>query len=159
MSFAERMRTAVPFEQQVLDYVRDHGWKAYSFGQALLEPDARTGLQRFKTLVRWLPDIIVTAWPYGDMNGPIFVDAKESLPRSESGNHSVEQASTTAQVWFSTLAAGTALYAYPHRDGRIGFESVTKWERRSEHRDGSGSNGSGTPYALAPCDCIFLDTP
>lgn len=157
MTFADRMKTAAPFESQVLDYVRGRGWSAYPFGQALLEPDARKGLQRMKTLVRWLPDIIVTSWPYSDIGGPIFIDAKHSYPHERTGNHSVEQASTTAQIWFSTLSAGTALYAYPHHDGRIGFERADSWEQRATHMDGLGTHGSGTPFAVAPCDCKFLD--
>lgn len=150
MSFTNRIASAVAFEQVVVGDLENQGWLAGEFGQSLLPVGVRDQLRRHRTPVRWMPDIIA----FRD-DQALFIDAKNSLPHAVTGNHSVESASTDTQIKWADFSGIQVLYAFPHRDGRVGYITCAAWSVLSKPGPQHVNGGSGTPFHLCECLCVF----
>lgn len=150
MTFQQRYEAAALFELVVMDAFKQSGMESAPYGQGVLAPETRSIVARYRTSLRWNPDLLVDA-----RNSLWAVDAKWTT-RTDTGNHDVELAATEAQLDFQATHGTVGVYAFNHADGRIGLETLDNWATRTNawHPTWSG-NGSGTPYKVAPCECVF----
>jgi hypothetical protein len=162
MSFDDRMRPALAFEQNVIARLNQTGWCAYPFGQAQLPDECRRRLTRFEdgcrrpSLIRWMPDIIT----FRDMpNGRSFValiDAKGG--GTGTLNFAIEMSAIeTASIYADQLYTPT-FFVFDN------WTILTPREARQRGAKGpepAPGRGSGTPYLLIgkhwarPFDEIF----
>jgi hypothetical protein len=146
MSFAARLAQARSAETTVLSGLRDNGWNAEPFGQALLPDSIRDALKRYinldgsPTLLRWLPDVIASkqfAW----FQMIVLLDVK-----ADSGQRfAIElKALETCEALQEHLLI-PCWFVWPN--GHV----LTPQMVRDNCFDGSqfeGRAGSGTPYVL-----------
>lgn len=142
MTFSVRLSRAEEHEKNVVQWLIDRGHRAYRFGQGLLPPECRDDLKRFKTPVRWLPDIIAFS-KSGKNHG--YVDAKTG--RLDTENHSIEtDAIKTANAW--TLLAEVEQEHYFFVWENYDVATLQMVNKHAVDFDGTWNNGSGTPFRL-----------
>ena len=163
MSFSDRMRPALAFEQGVIAKLNQTGWNAYPFGQAQLPDDCRRRLTRFEdasrrpSLIRWMPDIITfrDVQPSG-RSFVALIDAK--CGGAQTSNFAIEMSAIeTAEVYTDQLYTPT-FFVF---DNWTVLTPREARQRGSKGPDPAPGNGSGTPYLLVgkrwarPFDEIF----
>ena len=136
--FANRMSTASEHEKNVCARIRSLGWQCEPFGQALLSEPMREALRRFKTPVRWMPDLIAVR------DEILFVDAK-SEQRRDTPNFSVECASWESDKRWSIALAAPVVYVFADFSANY-IDALRPIRTISEDR--GGTSGSGTAFIL-----------
>lgn len=145
MNFAQRLKAATAFEDDVVDRFNATGWHAFHFGQSQLPEECRTLLMRYEDgarrpcLIRWMPDVIAFR-SYPNRTFVALVDAKVCGDRP---SYAIEMsAAETAEAFTDRLYTPTF---FVFDDWRV----MTPREVRQRGRAGPNrSNGSGTPYYL-----------
>ena len=165
MSFATRMDVGRALETQIIDRLRQSGWRAEKFGQEMLSNECRSVIRRYRdaegqtTLLRWLPDILTyttTAKPF-----IALIDAKGNI--SKSSNHSIERASVDADMIIGRMLRIPTFYVFSDFGVFTADDVLNHGRPGPPPREGSG--GSGTPYYLvskswgSPFDSVFRPSP
>lgn len=143
MSFSERLAKGRAHEERVLAALRDQRWMGELFGQGQIPAHMRDLLRRFKTAVRYMPDIIA------GIEKPdlrlAFVDAKWGDRWQETGNHDIESAALRAAVCFQQYADAEVWIVFPD------MSVISPTDALAIAIPGRFcGNGSGTPFELIP---------
>ncbi len=140
LEFLARLRAAVDFERRVHDYVESHeGWDALSFGQDLLQSEARERLRKTACALRWLPDLLCSY----RKRATLFLEVKNCCLNTS--NWDIETASLDAQHLFRHALGCPIYFVFP--DLTIASPDAVKAHCRPGPFRGKGS---GTPFILTP---------
>lgn len=145
-SFQERFRDARQWELDLRDKLRERGWIADLFGQALLTEQWRRILGAYSdsfgrpAIMRWMPDLITSA--PDDPRTVKLIDAKTG--DASTGNYSIEVDAHKAALAFENVMYVPVLFVW--KDGVLTTHDVE--HKHFKRLDGSNTNGSGTPFFL-----------
>lgn len=136
MSFEKRLQQADRHELNVVTTINQYrNWKAFRFGQALLDVLARDLLKKTKSPIRWIPDILALSPPQ-----ILLIDAKAG--RTDTPNWTLEKSSHDAHKLIAQSLNVRVIYVWP---------DLSCNDALTLHPTVSGTEtsfGSGTPYWL-----------
>lgn len=132
------------WEDVVVNYLKDNGWKASLYGQRV-NPTLQEVLRGTTSCARFDPDIAASR------NGiVIWVDAKNSDP-TKYGNHAVNADAMNAHLQWIDRHPEPHLFAFPNGAGGICWMTVQTFATRMTFRSGSTARrGTGMDFYVVP---------
>jgi len=142
------------WEDQVAAFLTARGFDVAYYGQRTADFHTQRVVRQFHPHLAHAPDLLVLNM-YGE---PIAIDAKWTS-RTDTGLHGVNNAAREGLADFAEHYGALGLFAFRHDGERVGFMNVADWRAANPWPGPNNGNGSGTPYELVKCACVFLDEP